>query len=39
LRLLAARVVELQIVPAICAETVRTTLKKTGSSRGARSGG
>jgi hypothetical protein len=29
LRLLAARLVELDIVDAICAETVRTTLKKT----------
>ncbi len=39
LRLLAARVVELQIVPPISAETVRTTLKKSGCSRGASSGG
>jgi hypothetical protein len=39
LRLLAARVVELAIVPAISAETVRTTLKKSGCSRGAPSGG
>ena len=39
LRLLAARVVELEIVPGICAETVRTTLKKTSCSPGARSAG
>jgi homeodomain-containing protein len=39
LRLLAARVVELEIVPGICAETVRTTLKKSGCSLGARSAG
>lgn len=39
LRLLAARVVELEIVPAISAETVRTTLKKSGCSPGAGSGG
>ena len=39
LRLLAARVVELEIVPGICAETVRTTLKKTSCSLGARSAG
>lgn len=39
LRLLAARVVELEIVPAISAETVRATLKKSGCSPGARSGG
>jgi hypothetical protein len=39
LRLLAARVVALEIVPTISAETVRTTLKKTGCSPGARSGG
>ena len=39
LRLLAARVVELEIVPGICAETVRTTLKKSGCSPGARSAG
>jgi len=38
-RLLAARVVELEIAPSISAETVRTTLKKTGCSPGARSGG
>jgi len=30
LRLLARRLVELEIVPAISHETVRTTLKKTG---------
>ncbi len=34
LRLLAARVVELEIVEAISHETVRQTLKKTGTSRG-----
>jgi hypothetical protein len=39
LRLLAARVVELQIVPAISAETVRTTLKKSGCNPGAGNGG
>ncbi|HTE19973.1 MAG TPA: helix-turn-helix domain-containing protein, partial [Armatimonadota bacterium] len=39
LRLLAARVVELEIVPAISAETVRTTLKKSGCSPGAGSAG
>jgi hypothetical protein len=39
LRLLAHHLVELEVVPAICAETVRTTLKKTVSSPGASSGG
>jgi len=34
LRLLADKVVELQIVDAICPETVRQVLKKTNSSRG-----
>lgn len=33
-RLLAARVVELEAMPALGRELVRTTLKKTGSSRG-----
>ena len=35
LRLLSARLVELEVVPAICPETVRRTLKKTTSSPGA----
>ena len=39
LRLLAARLVELEIVEAICHETVRRTLKKTRSSRGRKSSG
>ncbi|HZP21589.1 MAG TPA: helix-turn-helix domain-containing protein [Bauldia sp.] len=39
LRLLADRGVELAAVPPISRELVRTTLKKTGSSRGASSGG
>lgn len=39
LRLLAQRLVELEVVPAICAETVRTTLKKSDCSRGASSAG
>ena len=39
LRLLADRLVELAVVDAISHETVRTTLKKTGSSPGASSGG
>ncbi len=39
LRLLAARLVELEIVEAICHETVRRTLKKTNSSRGRKSSG
>ena len=34
LRLLSHRLVELEVVPAICAETVRQTLKKTISSPG-----
>ena len=34
LRLLAARLIELEIIPEISHETVRQTLKKTGSSRG-----
>lgn len=34
LRLLSARLVELEVVPAICPETVRRTLKKTTSSPG-----
>ena len=38
-RLLAARVVELAEVPPISRELVRTTLKKTASSRGACAGG
>lgn len=38
LRLLAARAVELEITETLCAETVRTTLKKTGSAPGSRSG-
>jgi hypothetical protein len=39
LRLLAARLVALEVVPSICAETVRTTLKKSSCSRGASSAG
>lgn len=39
LRLLAGRLVELEVVDAICHETVRTVLKKTHSSRGAKSSG
>ena len=39
LRLLAARLVELEIVEEICHETVRRTLKKTRSSRGRKSSG
>lgn len=35
LKLLADHAVVLEITPSICPETVRTTLKKTGSSRGA----
>lgn len=35
LRLLSKRLVELEVVPAICPETVRQTLKKTTSSPGA----
>jgi transposase len=34
LRLLADRLVELEVVEAVCPETVRQTLKKTTSSRG-----
>jgi transposase len=39
LRLLADRLVELRVVDAISPECVRTTLKKTTSSRGGSSGG
>lgn len=39
LRLLADRVVDLEIVPAVSHETVRQTLKKTNSSRGRFGGG
>lgn len=39
LRLLAARLVELEIVDTICHETVRQTLKKTKSNRGKKSSG
>ena len=39
LRLLAARLVELEIVDAISHEAVRRTLKKTNSSRGRKSSG
>jgi transposase len=39
LRLLAGRLVELEVVPQISHETVRTTLKKTRSSRGGCGGG
>ena len=39
LRLLAGRLVELEVVEAICHETVRAVLKKTNSSRGAKSSG
>ena len=39
LRLLAGRLVELEVVDAICHETVRQTLKKTNSSRGAKGSG
>jgi transposase len=38
-RLLAARVVELEAMPPIGRERVRTTLKKTASNRGGSSGG
>ncbi len=38
-RLLAERVVELAEVPPVSRELVRTTLKKTGSNRGAANGG
>lgn len=39
LRLLAARLVELEVIPEISHETVRQTLKKTASSRGGSSAG
>jgi hypothetical protein len=39
LRLLAARLVELDVIPQISHETVRQTLKKTASSRGGSSAG
>ena len=39
LRRLAGRLVELEVVEAICHETVRQALKKTNSSRGAKSSG
>ena len=39
LRLLAGRLVELEVVPQISHETIRQTLKKTGSSRGGSSAG
>ena len=39
LKLLAARLVELEVVEAISPECVRATLKKTSSSRGRRSSG
>jgi Homeodomain-like domain len=39
LRLLAGRLVELEVLPAISHETVRQTLKKTGSSPGGCGGG
>jgi transposase len=35
LKLLAKQMVVLEITPSICAETVRTTLKKTASNRGS----
>jgi transposase len=38
-RLLAARAVELEDLPSVSRELVRTTLKKTGSNRGASSAG
>jgi hypothetical protein len=38
-RLLAERVVELEAMPDVSRELVRTTLKKTGASRGGSSGG
>jgi transposase len=38
-RLLAARAVELEELPPVSRELVRTTLKKTGSNRGASNGG
>ena len=39
LRLLAGRLVELEVVESICHETVRQVLKKTNSSRGAKGSG
>lgn len=39
MRLVAGRLVELEVVESISSETVRTTLKKTTSSRGSRSAG
>ena len=39
LRLLAGRLVELEVVESVCHETVRGVLKKTNSSRGAKSSG
>ena len=39
LRLLAGRLVELEVVDWICHESVRAVLKKTNSSRGAKSSG
>ncbi len=39
LTLLAQRMVELEIVPSLSAECVRSTLKKTNSSRGCASSG
>ena len=39
LRLLAGRLVELEVVDCICHESVRAVLKKTNSSRGAKSSG
>jgi hypothetical protein len=38
-RLLAERAVELEELPPVSRELVRTTLKKTGSSRGGSNGG
>ena len=38
LRLLTERVIELQIVPSICPETIRTTLKKTDCNPGKSAG-
>jgi hypothetical protein len=39
MQLLAERVVALEIVPAITAESIRRLLKRTSSSRGSRSSG
>ena len=39
LRLLAGRLMELEVVDAICHETVRAVRKKTHASRGAKSSG